>query len=167
MRHLERHRRERALRPVAGNFVSPNPVVALVLALHVAATGATVSPLIGWPRKASPSAVQSFRVPVSKSRLSGLPLASMGRTPSGALGGAFGSTANAEARRNTANTTSIEKRRMATLKETSDGRGTGLLSGARDGCQRSASDLRHQPDREVGSPLTSYQYTRLFKLASA
>src|SRR5262245_49163148 len=47
----------------------------------------TVSPLIGWPSNAFPSAVQSFSVPVSKSRLSGLPSAPTGRTPS------FGSAA--------------------------------------------------------------------------
>src|SRR5262245_1073218 len=45
--------------------------------------GWTVSPWIGWPLKASPSAVQSFSVPVSKSRFSGLPSAPRGNTPSG------------------------------------------------------------------------------------
>src|SRR4051812_24561262 len=44
--------------------------------------GWTVSPLIGWSLKASPSAVQSLRVPVSKSRLSGLPSLPTGRAPS-------------------------------------------------------------------------------------
>src|SRR5262245_21807644 len=46
--------------------------------------GKTVSPLTGWPWKAVPVLVQSFRVPVSKSRLSGLPSAPVGRTPSSA-----------------------------------------------------------------------------------
>src|SRR5262249_50340200 len=42
-----------------------------------------VSPSIGCPAKASPSAVQSWRVPVSKSRLSGRPSGPTGRTPAG------------------------------------------------------------------------------------
>src|SRR5947209_17132945 len=57
--------------------------------------GKTVSPLIGWPTNASPSAVQSLSVPVSKSKLSGLPSAPVGRTPS--LGVGFtGSAAETE-----------------------------------------------------------------------
>src|ERR1051326_8123936 len=44
----------------------------------------TVSPLIGCFSKADPTAVQSLRVPSSKSRLSGLPSLPTGRTPSGA-----------------------------------------------------------------------------------
>ena len=44
-----------------------------------------MSPLIGWSSKASPSAVQSLSVPVSKSRLSGLPSAPTGRTPAGSF----------------------------------------------------------------------------------
>src|SRR5712691_4752541 len=55
--------------------------------------GKTVSPLIGWPTNASPSAVQSLSVPVSKSKLSGLPSAPVGRTPS--LGVGAGSAPNA------------------------------------------------------------------------
>src|ERR671935_284220 len=49
--------------------------------------GWTVSPLTGCPANASPSAFQSFSVPVSKSRLSGLPSAPLGRTPSGGVAG--------------------------------------------------------------------------------
>src|SRR5260370_27285375 len=48
--------------------------------------GKTVSPLIGWPANASPSAVQSLSVPVSKSKLSGLPSVPTGRTPSFGVG---------------------------------------------------------------------------------
>src|SRR5688572_29364441 len=42
---------------------------------------ATASPLIGWPSKALPVAVQSARVPDSKSKLSGLPFAPTGKVP--------------------------------------------------------------------------------------
>src|SRR5437899_5268739 len=45
--------------------------------------GETVSPLIGCLFKAVPSAVQSRRVPSSKSRFSVLPSLPLGRTPSG------------------------------------------------------------------------------------
>src|SRR5262245_3937637 len=45
---------------------------------------ATASPLIGWSSKASPSAVQCWSVPVSKSRFIGLPSAPRGRMPSAA-----------------------------------------------------------------------------------
>src|SRR5262245_56577821 len=51
--------------------------------------GATVSPLIGWSLNAAPSAVQSRRSPVSKSRLSGLPSAPTGRTPTSLSAGGW------------------------------------------------------------------------------
>src|SRR5450631_4113949 len=76
---------------------------------------ATVSPFMGWPLKASPSAVQSLRVPVSKSRLSGLPSAPTGSTPSGGLSAA--KTGERQRR-----TTSGENRRMTTP-EQEDGLG--------------------------------------------
>src|SRR5436190_1186019 len=56
---------------------------------------ATVSPLTGCPWKASPVAVQSASVPVSKSRLSGLPFDPIGRVP----GRSAAKTSEAEARR--------------------------------------------------------------------
>ena len=49
--------------------------------LRSAGRSSAMSPLIGWPSKALPSAFQPSSVPVSKLRFSGLPSAPTGMTP--------------------------------------------------------------------------------------
>src|SRR5437879_3945716 len=89
----------------------------------------TVSPLIGCPAKASPSAVQSRRSPVSKSRLSGLSSAPLGSTP---LVGTTGATPIDEAVFWARPIEPSSKREASSKRDRSDIRGTssgGRLNG--------------------------------------
>ena len=96
MRYFERHGGQRALRPIVFAFIRADPELAMLAAYAVAPPGWTESPSIGWPSKALPVAVQSFRSPVSKSRFSTRPSAAVAANPSSgltlasALGGQLG-----------------------------------------------------------------------------
>ena len=70
LRHPERDRGQRPLRPVAAALVGSDPEPARVPALHVAAAPVDRVALDRLPLEGVPSAVQSASVPVSKPRLS-------------------------------------------------------------------------------------------------
>src|SRR4051794_14759742 len=116
----------------------------------------TTSPLIGWPLKASPLAVQSLSVPSSKPKFSGLPSAPTGRMPSPWAGAATRAAADATAAKARRRKTSVRRARRAV--------GFGWLMGAADsngarlrwGDGRAGDDIRllffppaHKNGREV------------------
>ena len=88
LRHPERDARSAS--PAAASplrLVRADPELARVPALHVRpARARRCPPRSAGPAKASPSAVQSLSVPVSKSRFSGLPSFPVGSVPRPALG---------------------------------------------------------------------------------
>ena len=81
LRDLERHGGERALRPVASDLVRADPELAGVLAAHVAAAVMNGVSLDRLPGEGLAFGRPVASVPVSKSRLSGAPLSSVGRVP--------------------------------------------------------------------------------------